>query len=167
MPWLTKKSKERGQAAIEFILVVGAMMVIIMYAFPFITRHAELNKGIAAARDGAQFGATMRGMGFRGSDVGETSPGVIKIDRIEYDITENPDGVDDVEIWIYVRGPDYLTSDAAGGTVRDTIRNQARRYIAYTLTGEWPGTVFSNDLLTGEYYKFAPVRCNSDTWIET
>lgn len=163
MPWLTKKSKERGQAAIEFIIIVGAMMVIIMYAFPFITRHAELNKGIAAARDGAQFGASMRGMGFYSSDTSESNknpPGVIKIDRIEYEITTNATGVDSVEIWIYVRGPPELKTDS----VYTTIGKEAQRFIGKAISGEYDDAIIAR---TGEYYKFAPVRCNSDTWIET
>lgn len=156
---LTKKSKESGQVAIEFILIVGAMMVIIMYTFPVLTRHAELNKGIAAARDGAQFGATMRGMGFTSTEI-KNPPGVIKIDRIEYDITENPDGVDDVSISIYVRGPPELKTDSVWGT----IGKEAQRFIGKAISGEYDDAIIAR---TGEYYKFAPVHCNSDTWIET
>ncbi len=159
MQWLTKKSKERGQVAIEFILVVGAMMVIIMYTVPLVTRHAELNKGIAAARDGAQFGASMRGMGFTSTEI-KNPPGVIKIDRIEYDITENPDGVDDVEIWIYVREPPELKTSS----IYTTIGKEAQRFIGKAISGEYDDAIIAR---TGEYYKFAPVRCNSDTWIET
>lgn len=142
MPWLTKKSKERGQVAIEFILVVGAMMVIIMYTFPVLTRNAELNKGIAAARDGAQFGATMRGMGFTSTEI-KNPPGVIKIDRIEYDITENPDGVDDVSISIYVRGPPELKTSS----VMSTIENEAQRFTSKAISGEYTTSVSAR---TGE-----------------
>ncbi len=159
MPWLTKKSKERGQVAIEFILVVGAMMVIIMYTFPVLTRNAELNKGIAAARDGAQFGATMRGMGFTSTEI-KNPPGVIKIDRIEYDITENPDGVDDVSISIYVRGPPELKTSS----VMSTIENEAQRFTSKAISGEYTTSVSAR---TGEYYRFQPIQCNSGTWIDT
>ncbi len=159
MQRLTFKSRDKGQAAIEFIFVLGAMVLIIFYAFPFVSRHAELNKGIAAVRDGAQFGASMRGMGFTSSEI-KNSPGVIKIDRIEYYITENQNELDNVTITIYVRGPPELKTTSVIGT----IRSEAQRFTAKAISGEY--TNFKSDR-TGEYYRFYPIQCSYSTWVET
>ncbi|MFQ6136400.1 MAG: class III signal peptide-containing protein, partial [Candidatus Hydrothermarchaeales archaeon] len=158
-----KNSKlRRGQVSIEFILIVAAILVIVITVLPFISRSAELNKGIAAARDGAQFGAAMRGMGY--SSEGGNPTGVIKIDRVEYTIIDNPSGLDNVSISIYVRGPTELNTNS----VRGTIRTEAQRYVAYAMTGEWPsGATVTRASRTGSYYIFAPISCNSSTWIET
>ncbi len=163
MQSLKNKSKVRGQSSLEFMLIVGALMVIVMYTFPFVSRNAELNKGIAAARDGAQFGATMRGMGFYSSGTSESNknlPGVIKIDRIEYDITESSDKIENVSISIYVRGPSELKTTS----VYATIRSEAQRFVGKAISGDYTTSVSAR---TGQYYRFQPIQCNSGTWIDT
>ncbi len=151
------RGTSKGQAAIEFILVVGAIMVIIMYTFPLITRHAELNKGIAAARDGAQFGAAMTGMGF--GSTGGSTPGVIKLERVDYTIQD-----DSVIITIRVRGFPEHNTDA----IKTTISDQAQRYIVKALTGEWKdiGDITASDH-KGEYYTFNPINSSSVVWTST
>ena len=101
----------------------------------------------------------MRGLGFTSTEI-NNPPGVIKIDKIEYDITKNPDGVDDVSISIYVRGPPELKTDS----VMSTIENEAQRFTSKAISGEYTTSVSAR---TGEYYRFQPIQCNSGTWIDT
>lgn len=164
MQWPTNtRSQERGQASIEILLIFGAILVIVISVVPAISRQAELNRGIAAARDGATFGASMRGMGFYSSTTSESNkniPGVIKIDRVDYTITDNPTGVDDVSITIYVRGPAELKTTSVTGT----IRTETQRFIGKALSGSYDSSISAR---TGEYYKFSPVSCNFGSWIVT
>ena len=47
------KKSEKAQTAVEFILIVGAFVLISVILMPKILSSIELNKAIAAARDGA------------------------------------------------------------------------------------------------------------------
>jgi Flp pilus assembly pilin Flp len=71
--------EERGQASIEFILVVGAILVMVVAGIPIIQKNAEMNRGLTAARDGATKGAAMRGLGYAGDGVTPQPSGAIKI----------------------------------------------------------------------------------------
>lgn len=149
---------ERGQVGIEFILMVGLVLLIVITAIPYILQQNELNNGIAAARNGATFAMGMRGLGYAGSGVQENPLGVLKLDRIEYSVAENATGKDDVYIEIYLKGSSYLNTASITGTVS----TQARRYIAYAFSGQWPGTTVSLAQTTGSYYIF---HVNEPTWV--
>lgn len=155
------KRLEKGQSAIEFIFIVGAIAVIILYAFPFVSRHAEINKGIAGARDGAQFGASMSGIGF--SSTGGHAPGVIKLESIEYYI-QGESGSETVSITINVRGHPELNTNA----VKATIGDQAQRYLVKVFTGAWKdiSSITATDR-TGEYYVFNAINSSSIVWYDT
>jgi hypothetical protein len=158
-----KQENERGQVSLEFIMLVGIVLVIVLTIIPYILKENELNKGLAAARDGAEFGASMRGMGFYSSttDPENINPeGVIKIDRIEYTILDNPSGLDNVTISVYVRGPAYLKTTSVYGT----IKTETQRFIGKAMSGKYSTKIVDR---TGSYYVFAPVYCNSSTWITT
>lgn len=43
---------ERGQISVEYILIVGLLLAMILVVYPYALRENELNKAVAAARDG-------------------------------------------------------------------------------------------------------------------
>ncbi len=47
------KGDDKGQVSIEFVLVVGAVLTMVIVAIPLILKNAEMNKALSAARDGA------------------------------------------------------------------------------------------------------------------
>jgi uncharacterized protein (UPF0333 family) len=146
----------KGQVSLEFILVVGAIMTMTIVGIPMILKNTEMNKGLSAARDGATYGAAMRGVGYAGSGVSSQPSGVVKIDRIEYTITENPGSLNNVSIRIYAKIPSNMDTTS----ICDTIETQAQRYVAYALHGRWiSGAVVQISERTGSYYVFAPIGC--------
>lgn len=129
--------EERAQISLEFVLIVGAFLVIAITVFPVITKQNELNKALAAARDGATFGAGMRGIGFTSGN--PTPEAVIKIDRLELLFQNKTGDLDEYQIKIYIIAPEYIKNNSAyRASVAGTIRNQALSSIYYTFNGEWP-----------------------------
>jgi hypothetical protein len=154
---------EKGQVSIELVIIIGVVLFIVFSIIPSILKQNELNRGLTAARDGATFGAGMRGLGYAGEGVDIAPEGVVKIDKIEHVI--NPGGGeggrDEVRVYIFVRGPAYLQNT----TIIDTIETQARRYICYAFQGYWPtGAAVSLNETSGRYYTFS-VR--QPQWVET
>jgi uncharacterized protein (UPF0333 family) len=144
----------KGQISIEFLLVVGAILTMVVVATPIILKNAEMNRGLTAARDGATKAAAMRGLGF--SSNGGNAAGVVKIIRIETNITVIEGAPDTVSLGIYAKIPSNLDSTS----VCDTIETQAQRYVAYAFTGQWPvGEVVPIADITGSYYSFTPIGC--------
>ncbi len=137
---------EKGQVALEFVILAGLMLVIAVIVFPYVTRQNELNKAMAAARDGAVFGASMRAVGFRGEGVKEISEGVVKIESLEL---ENQGQVGDLQ-WYRIRfnvsAPGYMqeNSTCTQSSIGGTITNQSRRYIYHAFSGNWPSTLASS-----------------------
>jgi type II secretory pathway pseudopilin PulG len=132
-----------SQIAIEFILIVGIVLLIVVAVTPTIIKQQELNKAVSAARDGATFGASMRGMGFHG-DVNEAPEGIVKIEKLLLEEQPPEDGKTWYQIRFQVSMPEYMkeSSTCTQTTVGSTITNQALRYINYTFTGTWQsGTV--------------------------
>jgi Class III signal peptide len=141
------KSDEGGQISIEFILIVGAVLTMTVVAIPMVLKNAEMNRGLAAARDGATFGAGMRGLGF--SYAGGNVAGKVKIlnlTPIFKDSTSYP-GTDWYLLRFYVSIPDALPSSSVCGT----IATQARSNLRYAFTGDY-GT--STSAVNGSYYSF-------------
>lgn len=128
----------RGQVSLEFIILVGAILVMVVAAFPYIARANELNKALAAARDGATFAAGMRGLGYRGENVAEIPPGVVKIKKIEMVNQGNYSNLQWYRFEIHISAPSYITSNSTyRQSLCGTVTNQAMRYVYYAFNGEW------------------------------
>jgi hypothetical protein len=144
--------QEKAQTSLELVFVVGFFLVIAIIIFPFITKQNELNKAVAAARDGAVFAASMRGMGYKGKDVTEAPEGIVKIERLKLvdksgELTAEEKRM--VQTWYQIRFQvsmqDYMkeNSTCTQTTIGSTIKNQALRYINYTFSGTWPSGIVS------------------------
>jgi len=160
------KEEEKGQVSLELVLITGFLLLLVVITILPILKTNELNRGLAAARDGVSYGATLRGMGFVGEGVSSNEEGVIQIENLTYQISSNSglDGRDGVEIWVHVRGPSYLNT----ASVRSTLRTQSKRYVAHVLQGDWiPGASVSNASLSGTYYTFAPLHMLQADWKDT
>ncbi len=145
------KSDEEGQISIEFLLIVGAVLTMTVVAIPMVLKNAEMNRGLIAARDGATFGAGMRGLGFAGGSVDAQPSGVVKIEKLNYTVADVTDAPDNVTINIYARIPSNMDSS----TICSSIRTQSQRNIAYAFTGQWPsGAIVPLANRTGSYYVF-------------
>lgn len=156
----TMRKSRKAQVSVEFIFIVSIVIVFSIILWPTIIKANELNRGVAAARDGATFGATMRGLGYdyEGKDY---PSGTITIDRLDYEIIQTGQKKNNVSITIYVRGPSYFTYDQKV-SITSTIRNQAQRYVGKTFSGDFDTSV---DNRQGSYYIFAPISCGNSTWI--
>ncbi|MDI6654881.1 MAG: hypothetical protein QME59_03235 [Candidatus Hydrothermarchaeota archaeon] len=118
----------------------------ILVVFPYALKQNELNKALAAARDGATYGASLRGMGFRGENVKEIPQGVVKIEEIK--LVEMSDKLTEEEktrvgAWYQIRFqvsiPDYMKDKAtcSGSSIGMTIRKRSISYINYAFYGDW------------------------------
>ncbi len=144
----------KGQVALEFIIIVGLVTLIVVTAYPVLQKQIELNKALTAARDGAAYGASFRGMSYYTSGTSPANrnpPGVLKITKV----TLIPQGVEEAsgktmyQIRIDVRAPNYLSSYE--NTIEASIRNYARSYVYNAFYGRYQGgfsPVYTN------YYKF-------------
>ena len=141
------KSK-RGQISLEYVIVIGLILAMIIVVYPYILKQNELNKALAAARDGATYGASMRSMGYRGSGVNEAPEGMIKIHKIELVDAGTYDGLKWYRLEIYIIAP----NDLQIGTISTSIRSQALRYIYYAFNGNWPSGGVSR--VNTNYYSF-------------
>ncbi len=128
---------EGGQVSLEFVLLVGLAVIISIMVFPFITKQNELNKAVTAARDGAVFGASTRGLGFAGEGASAIPEGTIRIDELRLHYQSKLGDLDWYRIEIRVRAPDYIKNQYQA-SVDGTLRNQALRYIYYGFNGDWP-----------------------------
>lgn len=140
--------EQRAQVAIEYILIVGLLLSMILIVFPYALKENELNKALAAARDGAVYGASLRGVGFRGSGVSEMPQGIIKIQKIELIDTGSYNGLKEYRLEIYIIAPAELQTSS----ISATIRNQALSYIYYAFNGNWPSGTVSR--VNTNYYSF-------------
>jgi len=131
---------ERAQTSLEFVIIVGIFLVMIVSIYPFILRENELNKAVAAARDGASYAVGMRGMGF-GHD-GANLPnytGVIKIVNLTLeDLGTDPSGRKCYRIRFYLSVPEYMKeSSCSSSSVGMSVRRQAVRFIYRAFYGNW------------------------------
>lgn len=129
---------EKGQIAIELVLITGAVMVMAIAVYPFILEQTELNKATAAARDGATFGAAMRGMGYSSGSGNEA--GAIKIHNLTMEPRSPLGDRKRYRIRFYIQIPEYMkdSPSCATSSIGQTITTQARRSIYYNFNGEWP-----------------------------
>ncbi len=135
---------EKGQVSLEFVMLVGFAIIVSIIAFPFIAKQNELNKAVAAARDGAVFGASARGVGFGGEGVTTIPQGTIKIDELRLSYQSKLGNLDWYKIEIRVKTPDYIKNNTQySSSVDGTVTNQSLRYVYYAFNGEWPSGIVS------------------------
>ncbi len=144
---------DKGQISIEFILIVGAVLTMVIVGIPIILKNAEMNRGLSAARDGATFGAGMRGMGYAGENVDNQPSGVVKIINITLENQGKISGLDWYRLRFYVSAPNDMIDNptCVSSSVGSTITNQALRYVHYSFNGEWLSLV---SRVNGSYYSF-------------
>jgi|Deesub1362B_J571_1020462.scaffolds.fasta_scaffold02733_4 hypothetical protein len=128
-----------GQVSIEFIILVGAIMIMVVAVFPYITRANELSKAHAAARDGATFAAGMRGMGYRADDVNELPPGIVKITKVEMVNVGSKGNRTHYQFNIHILAPEYMIDDptCTKSSVGVSVIRQALKYVCYSFYGDW------------------------------
>jgi hypothetical protein len=140
-------NNDKGQVSIEFILIVGAVLTMVIVGIPIILKNAEMNRGLAAARDGATYAVGMVGMGF--SEDGSGEAGVMKITEIELVSMAPFDEKERFVLIIRVDAPDELATI----NNRNIIRQQSRSFINNAFTGEYDNTFL---WVYGDYYGFLP-----------
>jgi hypothetical protein len=134
---------QRGQASVELVLLAGVFLVIVILVFPTILKQQDMNKAVAAAREGATAGAAIRGLGF--SSNGGNEEGMVRIEDITLNKTGTIGDLEQYQIKFYVSAPDYLKdgSSCVGSSIGGTIRTQAKRHIYYVTHGQWAaGAIF-------------------------
>ncbi len=133
--------EQRGQTSIELVILTGVIIVIVFSIFPTILREMELNKALAAARDGAEFAISMRGMGYDtpSGNVKGIPPGAMKIANITLapptyacDNT-NKTGY---QMRLYILVPSYINS-TQWDSIELTARQYARGYLYKAFYGEY------------------------------
>lgn len=140
----------RAQISIEYILIVGLLLSMILIVYPYALKENELNKALAAARDGATYVIALKGLGYRYTGM-ETPAGVMKIDRLEL-IPQGtlPNGKEDYLIRVHILAPSYIAENY-GASIGTSVRQYARSYIYYAFYGTYaPST---SDVETN-YYNF-------------
>jgi len=135
---------ERGQVSIEFIIVAGAVLLVAISIYPFAMQQQELNKAVAAARDGASYGAGLRGMGFTPEGGGSLPGGVVKIERMDVNRTGMAGDLKEYNINFSVYAPANMRGgtdcSAPGNELGGTIINQSLSYIHRAFYGTWNAT---------------------------
>lgn len=137
--------EEKGQVAMEYILVVGAVLIMALAGMPMILKNAEMNKAMGAARDGATKAAAMRGMGF--STTGGNEAGNVKIWNLTSEFNSSVGSKQRYLIRLYVDIPSNLPS----ASVCNVIRRQALSHINYSFYGGWSDNLGD---IEGSYYIF-------------
>ncbi|NOZ77206.1 MAG: class III signal peptide-containing protein [Euryarchaeota archaeon] len=143
---------KRGQVSVELILVTGLILVMAITTYPYILKQQEMNKAVAAAREGATAGAALRGMGF--STTGGNEMGIVRLEDMTLTKTNTSGERDVYEITFYLSAPDSLktNSNCWMTSVGNTVRMQARRHIYYAFTGQWVDNL--PDGVNTTYYRF-------------
>ncbi len=144
-------SSNRAQVSIEFIILVGALLVMVIAVFPYILKTNELNKALSAARDGATFGAAMRGVGYQSGSV-EAPPGRIKIKSVTLERLGRCGSLECYRFRIVVMMPSYYSPYV--NSITRTIRNQALRFVYYAFNGDYPPPKPPLHRVNTTYYSF-------------
>ncbi len=152
---------ERGQVSIEFILVAGAVLLIAVSMYPFAMQQQELNKAVSAAREGASYGAGLRGMGFTPQGGASLPGGMVKIEGMVVNKTGTVTGdLEEYQITFFVYAPEYMQGNgdcsSAGNELGSTIINQSLSYIHRAFYGNWSATPPGS--VNASYYYFT-VTC--------
>ena len=128
--------EQKAQIAIEYILIVGLLLSMILIVYPYALKQNELNKALAAARDGATYAIALKGLGYKYTGM-ETPAGVMKIDRLELVPAPKLDCVGEkYRIRVYVLAPSYIEENY-GSAIGTEIRHYARSFIHYAFYGTY------------------------------
>lgn len=147
--------EQKGQVSIEFIIFVGAIIVMVIAVFPFVSRANELSKAHAAARDGATFAAGMRGLGYHATGVNEVKPGVVKVTQVEMVKVGKSGNRTHYQFNIHISAPDYMIDDptCSHSSLGVSIIRQALESVCYSFYGEWNGDACTGfSVNTSRYY---------------
>ncbi len=133
--------KEKGQVSLEFIMILGVFLLIVLTLYPHIQRENEFNKALASAMDGAIYAASERGMGYACETCVKLPSGTIKI----INMTLEDRGIDQngrkaYRIRFYISVPTYIKDrypSCYNSPVGISIRRQAIRYIYRAFYGSW------------------------------
>ena len=137
---------ERGQASVEFIMATAVFLFMAMAVYPYVTSAAELSKGVAAARDGANYGIGMLNLGYTSdSYTGSLPQRPYKLHSIDYTVSGST-----VTFSCTING----TSDTA---VNDEVQRQMLRFVHKSMTGNWPGTDPAS--VSGGHYTYQASDC--------
>lgn len=121
---------QRGQTSIEIALLTGLIFVIFISAFPYAADMNVMNKGVAAARDGATFAQTMLNMDYaQNASLPQGEKVILEDMSYSVDTTTEP-GTKIVRITLTISG---TTDD----DVATEIKSQAGNYIFYYFNGAW------------------------------
>ncbi|MFQ5976121.1 MAG: hypothetical protein ACE5J5_07400 [Candidatus Hydrothermarchaeales archaeon] len=136
---------ERGQTAIELLLIVGAIILIAINIYPSIRSNKELNQGVTAARDGATYAANILGMGFTESGTGITQPNkTIQIVGMDYYKGTEVGGLTPITITFEIKG----TSDTAVG---QAIADQSLKFIYKAFNGNYEISASATSVVSENY----------------
>jgi len=143
--------ESRGQISIEFILLVGAILTMVLVAIPMALKNAEMNKALTAARDGAVKAAALRGLGY--SYKGGNATGVVRV----LNLTAVYRGEVGNKDWYLLRFYVSVPSGLDASSVCTSIQRQATSHLKYAFEGQWASTM---QRVNGSYYSFT-VGCVS------
>ncbi len=147
-------TSRKAQVSLEYIIIVGVMLLIVTGIIPIISKHGELNKAVAAVRDGATYGATLRGMGFKPEGDEDIPEGVIKISGVDLINKGKCGDRHCYMLKIHILAPDYIKSNSTyKSSLGSSIRTQALRQLYYAFNGEYPGSSVIGSVNTS-YYSF-------------
>ncbi len=142
----------KAQVALEYIIVVGAMLLIVTSMLPVITKQSELSKATAAVRDGATYGAALRALGFKAGSSSYVPEGAIKIKEIELVDKGTNGNLKSYMFRIHIIAPDYIKDNSTySNRVRASVCTQALRQLYYNFNGRYPGDI---DSVNTSYYYF-------------
>lgn len=130
---------QSGQTSIELLLVVGALFLIVISTLPYIGDANKVNKGVAAARDGATFAQTMLNLGYsyttEWGDVVELPQGeTVHVDDITYTTSVIDMGGGNTQKFVEITLTISGTSDLLTAI---QISEHSLNYIYYAFNGEW------------------------------
>lgn len=143
--------EQRAQTSVELVVLTGVVIVIAFSLFPTILREVELDRALAAARDGAEFAVSMRGMGYD-SPTGKINipPGAIKIKNLEL-VDKGMKGTKTKYlIRVYAVAPSYIASNSTyTNSIGNNIRQYSRGYIYKVFHGSFDPSL--NDVETDRF----------------
>lgn len=142
----------KSQVAVEYMLVVGIFVLMVVTTLPYITKQNELNKALAAVRDGATYGAAMRSLGYKALNAEPVPEGVVKISQVEMVRTGVRNGKEAYGFVIHILAPDSVKANSSYRLrLGSTIRTQAYRQLYYVFNGEYPPS-FRWNVTTERFY---------------
>ncbi len=132
---------QKGQASLEFMLIVTIFLLMVVTIYPYVQRENELDEALAAARDGAIYAANDRGMGYACQGCVRLSSGTIKIINMTLeDRGTDQDGRKCYRIRFYVSVPYYIKDNypyCYNSPIGMSIRREALRFMYKVFHGDW------------------------------